>query len=496
MVCVTYHIRGIIGIRGWCVERGKVMGAVTLPLDTKESQQELQDLREQLVSVDRRFAPSILLGTTDDHIHISAKSSSPILYTLNNETTVEKLKSQKQHNEILQLHGIQVAGNRQFLREYVFGIFQTKVLSVYRSKETSVWLNQLKKKVKRKTYVRVTDPQNDREIKRVQTMAVRALYATGLDYGMVTCGVSAGKKIFIIQVDPSPKLNEDLERLFIRAVSDYRKKVKQASTSTQTIMLGADPEFIMVTPKGSLIVASKYFPIQGKVGCDAAWVGNNRSHKPIVELRPDPTPDPLRLSVRVYQCLLQAAKKVQTLQCKWLAGALPYPNYPIGGHIHFSGIDPVFPLLRALDNYLALPLVVCEDPRGKGRRPKYGFLGDYRLQEHGGFEYRTPPSWLVSPTLTKGVLVLSKIIANNFEQLMYNPLSDKKIQQAYYDGNKAVLKEWIPILWQDIQRLDDYETYQGVVDDFFSFIQQGKTWDETEDLRRVWKLLPYQIKKR
>ncbi|SDY98867.1 hypothetical protein [Thermoactinomyces sp. DSM 45892] len=477
------------------------MGAVTLPLDEKESEQEeLQGLREQLVSVDHRFAPSILLETNDDQIQISgAIRMSSTLYTLNNEKHVEKLKSAKQHHDILQLHGLQVVGSsRQFLREYVFSIFQTKVLSVYRSKETSVWLSQSKKKqkVKRKTYVRVTDPDHDREIKRVQKVAVRALYATGLDYGMVTCGVGTSKKISIVQVDPSPKLNEDLERLFIKAVSDYRKNLRKSSTTLKPIMLGADPEFIMVTPKGNLIVASKYFPIQGKIGCDAAWLGDNRSHKPIVELRPDPTSDPLRLSIRVYQCLLHAAKKVQHVQCKWLAGALPYPKYPIGGHVHFSGIEPSFQLLRALDNYLALPLVVCEDPRGKDRRPKYGFLGDYRMQEHGGFEYRTPPSWLITPVLTKGVLVLSKIIAGNFEQLMYNPLSDPDIQQAYYDGNKAVLKEWIPDLWQDIKRLDDYEAYQNVIDEFFSFIQQGKTWDESADLRKAWRLPPYHTKKR
>jgi hypothetical protein len=37
----------------------------------------------------------------------------------------------------------------------------------------------------------------------------------------------------------------------------------------------------------------------------------------------------------------------------------------------------------------------------------------WREQFHGGFEYRSAPSWLAHPILTKGVLVISAILARN-----------------------------------------------------------------------------------
>lgn len=470
-------------------ERGKVMAAVTLLVNEMENELEFRD---KLIGQDGRLASTIYLEMPENTISISGvKTASPILYTLNNKVQVEKMKSTKSYVDLLRLHGLEVGTKQTFLREYVVGVFQTKILAVYRSKNTSVWMNPSKKKLRQKTFERVLDLK-DREVKRIQAMAIRALYAAGLDYGIVTCGVGPAKKIYITQINPNPRLNTELEGLFLKAVSDYRNKLEKSDLKSSSVVLGADPEFIMVNPQGNLIIASKYFPIRGKVGCDAIWYGNNRSQKPIIELRPDPTPDPSRLAVRIYQCLLQAAKRVQGLQCKWLAGGLPYEGFPIGGHIHFSGIDVSFPMLRALDNYVSLPLIVCEDEKGRKRRPKYGFLGDYRLQEYGGFEYRTPPSWLVSPTLTRGVLALAKLVVTNFEQLKHNPLSKQEIQTAYYRGNKSILKEWIYPLWQDLKRLNDYQRYRSQIDSFFTYIQSGNTWDENRDIRRAWKLPPFQ----
>ena len=57
-------------------------------------------------------------------------------------------------------------------------------------------------------------------------------------------------------------------------------------------MLGADPEFMMQSLEGQIVLASKYFPRFGSVGCDAIWHGQNRSHKPLVELRPRPHEQP------------------------------------------------------------------------------------------------------------------------------------------------------------------------------------------------------------
>ena len=347
------------------------------------------------------------------------------------------------------------------------------------------------KKAANVSYQRVF-PTTDKtkEVQNVQNMAVRAVYALGLDYAVVICGVVSGKNIVSRKVNPSPKLSNSMLDSYEREFAQYREK-QQTKILADKLLIGADPEFVMRSPKGNLILASKYFPLRGQVGCDAIWLGKNRAHKPLVEVRPEPSTDPQVLVERIYNCLSYAARKVAHVPCSWLAGAMPYSGYPIGGHIHFSGVEPNFSMLRALDNYLTLPLMMAEDEKGIHRRPKYGFLGDFRVKNHGGFEYRTPPSWLVSPTLTKGVLAVAKLIILNHQKLTLNPLSSPDLQVAYYKGEKASFTFWTSLLFQDLKDLDDYEQYEKYLAPYFEYLQSGKKWDEGRDFRRAWRLPPY-----
>jgi hypothetical protein len=299
-----------------------------------------------------------------------------------------------------------------------------------------------------------------------------------------------------MKVIPHPQLNDEMEAAYIRAVGEYTKLIATPTTLIDRIVLGADPEFVMLSKKGNLLIASRYFPRNGKVGYDAIWIGQNRSNKPVAEIRPSPSTDPQVLVVRIYQSLYYAAKKMEHISSKWLAGSMPYQGFPLGGHIHFSGIQPNFKMLRAFDNYLALPFVIVEDTQSsRKRRPQYGFLGDFRFQEHGGFEYRTLPSWLVSPTLTKGVFALAKLIAAHYDQLQLDPLSDPEVQKAYYAGEKETLRKWFEVLWADLERLDNYERYKKFLDGFYRFIVSGNSWSETRDIRRYWRVPPFTLKK-
>src|SRR5690606_27831164 len=208
-------------------------------------------------------------------------------------------------------------------------------------------------------------------------------------------------------------------------------------------------------------------------------------------LRPRPSSSPRELIVRLYRGMLLAAKKINNPNVSWLAGALPRPGLPIGGHIHFSGVPLGSAILRALDNYVTLPLVLLEDKRGLKRRPTYGFLGNFREKFHGGFEYRTPPSWLVSPTLTKGILSLAKLIALNYPFLTYWPLRDVSVQKAYYRGEEEVVKSIVPALWREVRRLPQYAEEQNALDPHYDYLMSGKTWDESEDIRQKWRIPPY-----
>ncbi|MBA4494438.1 hypothetical protein ACFO25_18510 [Paenactinomyces guangxiensis] len=459
------------------------MGAVTLPYIAIENK-----VRDAVVAKDRKLAPSIRLESPNDHRLAKA------MLILNDEKKVEGAIASQTRNQTLQLHGISVSMDGSVLREYVVCVFQTRVLAMYRSISQSAWLAAARKQ-KKLTFQRVPVQDQRKEVRKVRMLSIRALYALGLDYGVVKIGIGAARKMVVLQVVPGPKLNQEMENALVRSITQYIKQLKEPRIPLDRIVLGADPEFVMQSPKGQLLIASKYFPVRGKVGCDAIWLGQSHSNKPLVEIRPEPSSDPRTLVIRIYQGLMQAAKRMRNTPGKWLAGAMPYNGFSLGGHIHFSGIHPNFKMLRALDNYLSLPLVAVEDERGKNRRPKYGFLGDFRYQYHGGFEYRTLPSWLISPTLTKGVLVAAKLIVANYPTLKHNPLAEFTMQQAYYAGNKEKIAGLVESMWEDLKKLEDYKIYQKYLDSFYRYITSGEAWDERQDLRKVWRIPPYHRRK-
>ncbi|MBH8602202.1 hypothetical protein [Thermoactinomyces sp. CICC 23799] len=463
------------------------MGAVTLPYMDVNNQQSIRNL---LIEQQGRLASTIHLEKSG-----SVAVSEPVLI-LNDERYVQRTKNPSTCHRILRMHGIPVHSHHQpVLREYMVAVFQTNVLAVYCSNQQGAWLAEPKRK-RKNSFRRVSLQDPSREVRKIKEWAVRALYALGLDYGLVRLAVGPNRKYFVRQVVCDPKLNKELKQSFVKAVQEYVKEcVNLPAISWNQVVLGADPEFIMEGRSGGLLIASRYFPVKGRVGCDAIWMNQNRSLKPLVEIRPEPTSDPRALAINIFKGLLYAAKKTGRAPAKWLAGALPRHAFPLGGHIHFSGVQPNFKLLRALDNYLALLLAIVEDPQGIGRRPKYGFLGDFRYQDHGGFEYRTLPSWLISPTLTKGVFVVAKLIAIHYRYLNYYPLDEEEVQEAYYQGDKEVLAEWLPVLWSELKKCPYYVRNKEYLDKFYRYLTSGSTWNESQDIRKVWKLPPYHKKK-
>ena len=461
-------------------ERGKVMEAVTLPcLSTKK-----EISMDQLVTPDNRLALSIQLEFPRFQI------VSEMVSLLNDPKKVNRLRDPSVLKKLLTLQGILTRSGNQYIREYVLFLFHTDILAIYRSKIQKAWLanHQLKQK---RVFQKISVTCREKEVRKVASLAIRSLYAAGLDYGAVKCGIAPGNRVVVLHINPQPHVNLEMKRRFSEALQTFIQNITRRKMELEQIQLGADPEFVVLSPKGNLVIASRYLPIRGKAGCDEIWIGKNRSNKPVVEVRPDPTSDPRKLVIRIYEQLLSVAKKMNMVSGKWLAGALPYQGFPLGGHIHFGGLKPNFKMLRALDNYLTLPLVLAEDRKGIHRRPKYGFLGDYRLKDYGGFEYRTPPSWLISPTLTKGVLALAQCIVANYPSLPQDPLQELEMVEAYYTGNKEMIRMQVESLWSDVQKLRDYQKHRRYLEPFYQFLLSGRTWDEGQDFRKFWRLPPY-----
>jgi Phage phiEco32-like COOH.NH2 ligase-type 2 len=85
---------------------------------------------------------------------------------------------------------------------------------------------------------------------------------------------------------------------------------------------------------------------------------------------------------------------------------------PLGGHLHFSGVSPDIGFLAVLDRFIAIPLNEVSNIQLRVERYYYGRLSSVEVgKSHGGFEYRSPPSWISTPDLAKGVLSIAWLLA-------------------------------------------------------------------------------------
>lgn len=436
--------------------------------------------------------------TVKDDILLKEKN-----YKLNSQSKkivdAEGIIEQLKH---LNLHGIATPYTKQIgkikklsYREiYLVAVFQQKVLAFYKQTNNSTvgnWINSAIVKNNNKIYLnKINSFKSKREEKRIRELAIRAIYALNLDYGIVKIGLTGGAKPWVLFVNSTPDAAGEVNDLFSQAIKNFEDKwFRTVEIGTGGVIIGADPEFVIGGVDGRLIMASKYLPKNGQAGCDRIWTNNDRSQLPLAELRPTPSSELSKLFINLYNSMLIAHKKINSPKVKWLAGAMPIAGYPIGGHIHFSNIWLNSFLLRALDNYLTLPITLLEDTNGSSRRPGYGFLGDYRAQFHGGFEYRTLPSWLVSPRITKGAIALAKLVIENYQSLEQNPLQKIEIQKAYYSGDKNILRPIVINLWRELQQLSDFKLYDKYLLPLEDLINNGYSWDETKDIRIAWRLV-------
>lgn len=330
------------------------------------------------------------------------------------------------------------------------------------------------------------------EARRLKELAMRAVYALGLDFGVAHVGIEAGtREPVILGVDPAPRVTPATAMRFAAAIKRYASTLATVNARSKSrglaVGIGADPEFSLAKRGGGRVFASDYLPIQGPVGCELQPTqANGRTHKPLAELRPEYALSPVRLFQNLKLTIDRANQMIPS-GVVWLAGSVPDGTFPTGGHIHFSRVPLSTPLLRALDNYLTIPLFVLEDPaRALIRRPRYGFLGDIRVKSHGGFEYRTPFSWLNSPVLARGALCLAYLVAREHIHLRRDFFSDIRYLEAFYSADKGPFRQVVDELWHDIEQTATYETYKRSLLDLKELIDSGWVVDESVDFRRVW----------
>ncbi len=415
---------------------------------------------------------------------------------LNRRQAVKQAENSDLCYAVLRLHGIPVYVERRQsaerpVRKYRVAVFQQSVIGVLKTDEKTVWLDRQIATDDAVDAVDVTDLREEAEIKRVNDCAIRSVYALGLDFGVVVVAAMSEFRVKAVGVDGSESAMQPFQAAFEQAYQAYEADQIVASIKQQEVLIGADPEFALRDQAGKMEIASRFVTRNGVIGYDTARLRENLTAvlHPLVELRPKPSVEPIDVYADMYRTLKRAAEKIFATDLQWIAGGMPFTGYPIGGHIHFSGVPLTFSLIRKLDAYLCLPLCMLEDEGCRKRRPRYGFLGDFRQKDHGGFEYRTLPSWLVTPQITKAVLILAKLVVTCQHQFTQDPLISVDVQKAYYQGDKLSLQPVVNRLYQELAALPMYRQYRFYLDPFFYDCLHGNQWPADTDIRLTWKLI-------
>jgi hypothetical protein len=334
---------------------------------------------------------------------------------------------------------------------------------------------------------RAGDWPGDAALRRVARVAVRVLYTLRLDVGAAEVALAGDGRCAVRGV--RPLLSDGARQSAALRRFAATLGAAGALDEDRRILLGADPEFALLMPSGKVAPASRFFGAGagGAAGADAVLLGRRLLY-PVAELRPAPAESPAALAGNIRRLMLAAAAKVRDPGLRWVAGAMPVPGLALGGHIHISGAPLTGRLLRLLDSCAAYPLAMVEDPAGRGRRPRYGSLGDFRLQPHGGFEYRTLPSWLVSPAAAKAAFALALLCASEALTLPRVPAAEERFRAAYYAGDRIELSACLDDIADVVTRSASYEELAPCIEPLFQAARAGKTWDEKSDFRLKWKI--------
>lgn len=205
------------------------------------------------------------------------------------------------------------------------------------------------------------------------------------------------------------------------------------ATDIEKLTLGADPELIL-HKDGKIAPANQYFNGSDEFGCD----GNST----VAELRPKPAKTPWALVSYIAQLIDWGHKEFPDLKMK--AGPLAF-DFSIGGHIHFNipatpnRINNLDTLLGAVESHI-YPSRDIEKRRSNG----YGALSQYRRKSYG-IEYRTPASWLTSPTIALVYLTLAKLAVIN-DDINISELVTKKTDILSIIRN---LPKYLPVIPED-----------------------------------------------
>lgn len=416
---------------------------------------------------------------------------------INSRDAIARTASRASLSRFLRKVGIRFAQKEQFrddsgmktgrlVRHYRVPLFDLTPLACFRMDSSPVWINRRIQRV----HGSFSEVSFDEDLvgKRVRNLAIRALHAVGLDMGLVSIGMGAKGMLYVLDVTANPVLEGRLLDLYENAVNDYIDREERLERHNfGPVQLGTDMEFMLRNASGKMVLASNFLTRKGRVGCDDRSVQFDGKRLPLVELRPEPDYSPLGLLNNLREVMVEASSLINRRLIQWRAGSMPFRPYSTGGHIHFSNVPYSSHFVKALDNYLGLPLMMVEDQRTAVlRRPQYGFLGDVRQKDYGGFEYRTPASFIVDPDVTAAALCIAYLVAVHHRDLAVSDIYEPGLQAAFYHGNTEMLLPIVERNLQALRQLPNYERFRDHIEPLVTMIRSRNTWNENVDVRTVW----------
>ena len=136
---------------------------------------------------------------------------------------------------------------------------------------------------------------------------------------------------------------------------------------------------------------------------------------------------------------------------------------PTGGHIHFGGIgkNASSQLLKNIAKFITRPL--NEVSNTQRRAGSYGNENDYEGKSWGGFEARSPLSWIVSPKITKGVYAIAQVLSKHGKDALIEDweallrLSDKQEKRAIESYQREL--KWFRDKERKLEEVDVYKAW-------------------------------------
>lgn len=259
--------------------------------------------------------------------------------------------------------------------------------------------------------------------------------------------------------------------------------------------IGLDAEFLFVDNNNRIVSASKYVnSTSAKFGTDGCST--------LAEIRPTYAVEPDKLVQNMLRTFKTTArnKPIITLY-KWRAGSF-VGSYPIGAHIHIgvkaeegdvdyrllqSLMDKRDQLVRVFDRYLAVPVMFLEvSAEANKRKRSYGQLSGSRAQAWG-IEYRTLPSFIVSPAVTLGILCMAKTLA---DEVMFNDLQvvgfDQTSKMEFLASSKSRFWKVMDEVYVRYETFAGFKKYKDPIKKVFSLMRQGWTFKNIEDMKSEW----------